>query len=254
MAGVIHSLYRYPVKGFSPEVLTSANLVAGGYFPCDRLYAIENGSSGFDPAAPTFVSKNRFTVLARIPKVAQARTVYDEASGVISVTAEDHPSFSGDLRGEEGRTAFAAWLTRFLDSDDLDGPLKVLTAPPHRFTDDIKGFVSMVNLESVRDLETRLGRAVDPLRFRANLYVDGWPAWSELELQPGAPVKIGGAATTVHKPITRCIATHVDPQTGERDIDLVPALRELYGHLYCGVYLNVAAEGSVETGDAAVIS
>jgi len=254
MPGVIRSLYRYPVKGFSPEPLASAHLVAGGYFPCDRLYAVENGPSGFDSAAPGFISKTRFTVLARIPKVALARTAYNEASGVLSVTADDHPSFSGDLRGEAGRAALAAWLTSFLDADDLNGPLKVLTAPPHRFTDDIKGFVSVINLESVRDLEARLGRAVDPLRFRANLYVDGWPAWSELDLQTGAKIRIGAAQTNVYKPITRCIATHVDPGTGERDIDMVSALRALYGHLYCGVYLNVTAGGRVETGDAAEIS
>jgi uncharacterized protein YcbX len=249
MPGVVRSLYRYPVKGFSPEPLARADLVAGGYFPCDRLYAVENGPSGFDPAAPAFVSKTRFTVLARIPKVALARTAYDEASGVFSITAEGHPPFSGDLRGEEGRSALAAWLTAFLDADDLNGPLQVLTAPPHRFTDDVKGFVSIVNLASVRDLEDKLGRPVDPLRFRANLYLDGGPAWSELDLQPGAAVTIGQARAAVHKPITRCVATHVDPKTGERDIDMVQALRALYDHLYCGVYLNVTVGGRVQTGD-----
>jgi uncharacterized protein YcbX len=254
MAGVIRSLYRYPVKGFSPEPLTGADLIAGDYFPCDRLYAVENGHSGFDPHAPAFVSKTRFTVLARIPKVALARTAYDEASGVFSVTADDRPPFSGDLRSEAGRVALAEWLTAFLDADDLNGPLKVLTAPPHRFTDDIKGFVSVINLESVRDLEQRLGRPIDPLRFRANLYVDGWPAWSELTLQPGAEVTIGAARGSIYKPITRCIATHVDLKTGERDIEMVPALRELYGHPYCGVYLNVTAGGRVQIGDAAELS
>ena len=249
MVGVLRSLYRYPVKGFSPEPLVRADLAPGAYFPCDRLYAVENGPSGFDPGAPAFVSKNRFTVLARIPKVALARTAYDEASTVFSVTAEDRPPFRGELRSEAGRAALAAWLTAFLGPQDLDGPLKVLTAPPHRFTDDIKGFVSLINLESVRDLEKKLGRQVDPLRFRANLYIDGWPAWSELDLPSGAEVTIGAVRTSLYKPITRCIATHVDPDTGELDIEMVPALRALYGHLYCGVYLNVTAGGRVETGD-----
>ena len=48
----IASLYRHPVKGFTPERLTSAMLEAGACFPCDRLYAVEDGPSGFDPAAP----------------------------------------------------------------------------------------------------------------------------------------------------------------------------------------------------------
>jgi uncharacterized protein YcbX len=251
MLGRIRSLYRYPVKGFSPEPLAAADLESGAYFPCDRLYAVENGPSGFDPLAPAFVSKTRFTVLARVPKLARARPAYNEESGVFSVAADGYEPFSGDLRREEGRAALAAWLTDFLGSDEVNGPLKVLTAPPHRFTDDIKGFVSAVNLESVRELETKLGRPVDPLRFRANLYVEGWPAWSELDLAPGAPVRIGEAQTRVYKPITRCIATHVDPETGERDIDMVPALRDLYGHLYCGVYLDVTDGGRVRRGDPA---
>ncbi len=251
MLGHIASLYRYPVKGFTPERLARADLEAGGYFPCDRVYAVENGPSGFDPSAPAFISKSRFTVLARIPKVALARTRYDEDSGVLSVTADGHAPFEADLHHEAGRTAFADWLTGFLDPDDVNGPLQVLCAPPHRFTDDIGGFVSIINLASVRDLEARLGRTLDPLRFRGNIHVEGWPAWSELDIAPGAEVRLGAARATVYKPITRCIATHVDPQTGERDIDLVPALRDLYGHLYCGVYLNVVGGGRVREGDPA---
>jgi len=254
MPGQIASLYRYPVKGFSPERLARADLEAGGYFPCDRVYAVENGPSGFDPAAPAFVSKGRFTVLARIPKVARARTRFDEASGVLSVTADGCAGFSGDLEQAAGRAAFAAWLTDFLGPDEVNGPLKVLSAPPHRFTDDIRGYVSVINLASVRDLAARLDRPLDPLRFRGNIHVEGWPAWAELGFAPGAELRLGGALATMHKPITRCIATHVDPVTGERDIDLVPALRALYGHLYCGVYLNVTGSGRVQEGDPAELA
>ena len=56
MTGHIAALYRHPVKGFTPERLSHAELTAGGPFPCDRLYAVENGPSGFDPAAPVVFS------------------------------------------------------------------------------------------------------------------------------------------------------------------------------------------------------
>ena len=49
----VASLYRYPVKGLSPERVSRAGLLEGGYFPGDRLYAVENGPSGFDPHART---------------------------------------------------------------------------------------------------------------------------------------------------------------------------------------------------------
>ena len=86
MTGHIAALYRHPVKGFTPERLSHAELTAGGPFPCDRLYAVENGPSGFDPCAPGFIPKQKFTVLAAIPEVAKARTAYDEASATLTAT------------------------------------------------------------------------------------------------------------------------------------------------------------------------
>ncbi len=249
MIGHVVSMYRHPVKGFTPERVAAVELVEGAYFPCDRLYAIENGPSGFDPQTPAHVSKTRYTVLASIPRVALARTEYDERTGVLSVSASGVEPFAGDLREEDGKQGFAAWLTNFLDPDDQRGPLKVLAAPPYRFTDDPDGYVSVVNLASVRDLEARIGQPVDPLRFRANITLDGWPAWSELGLAPGARVSLGAATVEMLEPTVRCVATHVSPETGERDIKLVAALRELYGHMHFGVYMKVVAGGVVREGD-----
>jgi uncharacterized protein YcbX len=254
MSGRIAALYRHPVKGFTPERLEAAVLEAGAYFPCDRLYAVENGPSGFDEAAPVHLSKMKFAVLATLPALARARTAYDEASGVLTVAADGLAPFSGDLTGEVGRAAFAAWLSGFVGEEDRRGDLRVLkTSGAHRFTDDAKGAVSVINLASVRDLEARLGRPVDPLRFRANLHVEGWEPWSELAFAPGAELAIGDATVRVVKPIVRCVATHVDPATGQRDIDLVPALHRHYGHLHCGLYLNVSWGGRVAVGDRAAV-
>lgn len=244
----IASIYRHPVKGFTPERLTAATLEAGACFPCDRLYAVEDGPSGFDPAAPAHISKMKFTVLAKIPAVAKARTAYDEATGVFTARAEGQPDFAGDLRGESGRAGLEAWLTTLL-ADDIRGPLKVVEGPgAYRFMDSKSGYVSIVNLASVRDLGQRLGMELDPLRFRANLYVEGWPAWVENDWT-GKVVTVGGATAEVLKPIVRCAATHVCPTTAERDVDLVKALFDNYGHMFCGIYLNVTEGGAVREGD-----
>ena len=244
----IASIYRHPVKGFTPERLTSARLEAGACFPCDRLYAVEDGPSGFDPAAPDHISKMKFAVLAKIPAVAKARTAYDEATGVFSARAEGRPDFAGDLRTDAGRAALEVWLTDLLDGE-ITGPLKVIEGPgAHRFMDSKSGFVSIVNLASVRDLGRMIGRDLDPLRFRANLYVEGWPAWAENDWT-GRTVTIGGATAEVLKPIVRCAATHVDPTTAERDVELVKALFDAYGHMFCGIYLNVTGGGVVGEGD-----
>ncbi len=52
------------------------------------------------------------------------------------------------------------------------------------------------------------------------------------------------------KPIVRCAATCVDPTTAERDLDVTKALFDNYGHMFCGVYVQVTAGGRVSVGDA----
>lgn len=246
----IAALFRHPIKGFTPEKLDHAALVRGGMFPGDRLYAVEDGPCGFDPAAPGWIPKQKFTVLAKIAQVAKARTAFDDATGVLTATADGAPDFSGNLTHETGKDAFAAWLTALL-GEAADGPLRVIDGLGHRFLDHPLGHVSIINLASVRDLEQRIGRPVDPLRFRGNLYVDGWPAWAENDWT-GRKVRLGEVETTVFKPIVRCAAPGVDPATAVRDIDVTAELHGLYGHLLCGIYVQVDAGGTVRAGDQAV--
>jgi uncharacterized protein YcbX len=244
----IAAIYRHPVKGFTPERLDHADLAAGAPFPCDRIFAVENGPSGFDPKAPTHISKQKFTALAPIPDVAKARTAYDEASGTLTAHAEGRPDFCGLLAQADGAAAFAAWLQELL-GDAARGPLRVVSAPGHRFMDHPLGHVSIINLATVRDLEARIGRPVDPLRFRGNIYVEGWPAWAESGWT-GRELMVGFARVRVVKPIVRCAATHVDPGTAERDMDVVKALFDNYGHMNLGVYVHVTDSGRIALGDA----
>lgn len=249
MTGHIAALYRHPVKGFTPERVAQADLTAGGAFPCDRLFAVENGPSGFDPEAPSFIPKSKFAVLAHIAEVARARTAYDEATQTLSASADGHPDISARLTEAAGAEAFAAWLTGLL-GEAAGGPLRVIAAPDaHRFTDHPLGHVSIINLASVRELEARIGRAVDPLRFRANLYVEGWPAWAENDWT-GRELMLGWARAKVFKPIVRCTATHVNPATAERDMEIVKALFDNYGHMNCGIYVHMTSSGRICVGDA----
>jgi uncharacterized protein YcbX len=248
VAGVAAAIARHPVKGFTPEPLERVHLNAGEYFPCDRLYAVEDGSCGFDPAAPAHIAKQRFTVLAKLPKVARARTRYDEASATLSVHADGSAPLEACLAEPAGREAFAGWLTSFL-GDDASGPLRVLAAPHgHRFMDHPQGYVSIINLASVRAIESRVGRPLDPLRFRGNIYVEGWPAWVE-NATPGMGVRLGGAEGRVFKTITRCLATHVDPTSGVADVDVTGTLFNAFNHLLCGVYVEIERGGGLMLGD-----
>jgi len=250
MSGHVAAIYRHPVKGFTPEPLPHVDLAPGAGFPHDRVWAVENGPSGYDPDSPAFTPKQKFTVLAAIPKVAAARTRFDETTGVLSAEAPGAPTFAGRLDDADARDGFAAWLTAFLDPDDIRGPLKVVDARgAFRFTDHPLGQVSVINMASVRDLSQKMDVELDPLRFRGNLYVEGWPAWAETEWE-GRELMVGWARAKVFKPIVRCAATEVDPTTAVRDLEVVKALFDNYGHMFCGIYIQMTSTGRVGLGDA----
>jgi uncharacterized protein YcbX len=251
VAATIAALLRHPIKGFTPEKAAAARLEIGAPFPGDRLYAVEDGPCGFDPAAPGFIPKTRFAVLAKIAEVARVRTAYDVETGALRASAPGAPPFRASLRAPAGRAAFAAWLGGVL-GEAASGPLRLIDGGGWRFLDHPGGHVSILNLASVRDLAARLGRPLDPLRFRANLLVEGWPAWVE-NAWTGRELVIGGAHARVFQPITRCAAPGVDPATAMRDIDVVGALFEQYGHRLCGIYVQVTASGEVAEGDAVAL-
>jgi len=113
-----------------------------------------------------------------------------------------------------------------------------------------KKVVSIINLASVAAVEAAAGAPVNPLRFRGNLYVAGWPAWHEFSLL-GHVLTIGeGAQLKVVKRIQRCAATDVDPDTGIRDLSIPHTLLQNFNHTDCGVYAEVTAPGGIAVGDA----
>lgn len=246
----LESLYRYPVKGLSPERLDAVELTPGTYFPGDRLFAVENGPSGFDPAAPVHQPKIKFLMLMRHEALAQLDTRYDPATGVLTIRQGGTVATEGDLATPEGRAVIERFLERFLP-EAMRGPARVLTAPDgYRFTDSPRGFVSLLNLASVAAVETMTGAAVDPLRFRANLHLSGLEPWAELDLVDRVITTSGGLALRVLKRTQRCAATNVDPATGQRDLAIPQALDRHLGHTDCGIYAEVLTGGALRPGDA----
>jgi uncharacterized protein YcbX len=244
----VAELYRYPVKGLSPEPLESTALTPGEPIPFDRAYAIENGPSGFDPTAPRHFPKIAFLMLMRNERLAELRTHFDEATHLFTIRHRGNLVAEGNLETAEGRQAIEAFFEIY-SASELRGPPRVLTAPPgHTFCDTSSKVVSVINLATVKAIGRKIGANVHPLRFRGNLYVEGLPAWDEFGWS-GKRVTIGGAAFEVVKRTQRCAATNVDPETGKRDLAIPRSLMEAYGHSDCGVYLRVIAGGRLAVND-----
>ena len=248
----IASIYRYPVKGLSPEPLPRVALCIGGTLPADRRYAIENGPSGFDPAAPAWMPKSYFLMLMRDERLAGLSSRFEDDTHLLIIRANGKVAARGDLETPEGRAAIEDFFaTNF--AGELKGPPKVISGGGHSFSDVAKKVVSIINLGSIAAIEGIVGEPVHPLRFRANLYVDGWPAWHEFELL-GQTLAIGDVRLKVVKRIVRCAAVNVDPETAARDLDIPHTLTRRLGHAECGIYAEVIAGGTVATGDEVIVS
>lgn len=254
VTSTIAAIYRYPVKGLSPEKLDRVRLAPGDCLPHDRRFAIALPSTRFDPERPEWLSKTHFVMLMRDAALAQLETRFDPDSGELSISDETGLSLRARLTEPEGRREAAAFLGEFL-GDAVARPLRIVEAPGHAFADARRKptatadkYVSLINLASIAALEEAVEAPVDPLRFRANVYFRGTPSWGELEWI-GAEIGLGRARLRVVAPITRCAATEVNPATAERDLDVVAALRRGFGHNLMGIYAEVIEGGEIANGD-----
>jgi uncharacterized protein YcbX len=242
------AIYRYPVKGLSPEALPRVVLAAGETLPFDRAYAIANGPAPFDPAAPMTIPKAYFLMLMKNERLAALRTRFDDRRHHLTVVEHGAAVAEGRLDSAEGRAAIEAYFNRAF-KDELRGPARVLHSPRHSFSDTAAKALSAINLATVQEIAGKIRRPVDPLRFRGNLLLDGLEPWAEFSWV-GRRIRIGNAILEGLARIDRCAATNVDPRTGGRDLQIPDGLRAAYGHIDCGIYLKVVAGGAIVLGDA----
>ena len=244
----IEHLYRYPVKGLTAEALEEVAVASGEALPWDRAFALAQGDAPFDPAAPRWLRKTHFMCLMANARAALLRASFDAASGTLLIRAPNGDHIAASPLTEAGRARLAAWLAAFLGPEARGTP-RFHHAPGHSFSDTAAKVVSVINLASLADLARRAGAPRHHLRFRANLYLSGAPAWNELGWV-GQELLAGSARLRVIKRIPRCPATEVNPDTAERDANPPAELRAAFGHVDCGVYAEVIAGGHLVVGDA----
>jgi len=242
----VGALYRYPVKGLSPEPLQRVSLRVGETFPFDRAYAIENGLGRFDPAAPRHLPKVNFLMLMRDERLATLKASFDDQSETLTILRDGKQVARGQLTTPLGRQLIEQFIAAYMRSE-LRGAPKIVHAAGHSFSDVAAKCLHVVNLATVRELERVAGRPIDPLRFRANLYLDGVTPWAEFAWLD-KELRIGEARLSVFARTTRCEATNVDPATGARDMAIPAHLMRTWGHQDFGIYAKVVAGGEIGIG------
>ncbi len=244
----IEHLYRYPVKGLTAEALDQTRVEAGGAIPWDRAFALAQGDAPFDPAAPVWLQKQNFMCLMRNARIAALRSSFDPRTGELAIRAPDGSAVVAPALTEEGRARIGAFLTAFLGEEARGAP-RFHHVPGHVFGDQGQPVVSLINLASLADYEARQGAPRERMRFRANVYFSGAPAWAEFDWV-GRQIQLGRASLRVLKRTVRCPATEVNPATAERDARPIQELRALYGHSDLGVHAEVLEGGEFALGDA----
>lgn len=238
-------IYRYPVKGFTPEPLIRTRLEAGGGIAFDRACAFVCGNLPDPPVAGGWVPARTFYQLTVYPELANYTAEFDDSEGrVLTITAPDGAMARADLDMPQAFAGINRLIRERFEAGPHATPELFVQAPGRGQWDFTDTAVSIINLASVRSLSEAIGEKLDPLRFRANLYIDGIDAWEEFALI-GRRLKVGDAEIEVMRPAMRCAATSADPSTGDTSINVPVALRKLTGHLFCGVYARVAKSGDI---------
>ena len=180
-------------------------------------------------------------------RLASVRTVLDTTTLHVLARREDVVVADGNLADAADRAALERFFWTLLPGFP---PLpRLVQAKAGHFMDKPDSVISLVNLATGRDLERRWGTRIDPLRFRANIAIDGVESWEEFGWV-GHHLDVGGTVFDVDRRNGRCGATNVDPATGQGDRDIPSKLRAAFGHKDFGIYLTVGSGGSIAVGQS----
>jgi GntR family transcriptional regulator/MocR family aminotransferase len=244
---VLTSIYRYPIKGLSPQPVSRVFLTAGKPFPSDRVFALARPNTPIDIQAPKWAKKGMFVMLMLDDALAQVKTHLDVDTMQFTIMQGNRQILIANLDDEGDCANIEEYFHRLVPT--LRSAPRLVRARGGHFMDKPDNVLSLINLATVKSLGEQWGYDINPLRFRANFYIDGAKPWEEFDWI-GADLRIGGASFRVERRNGRCGATNVNPDTGRRDLDIPGSLRAAFGHKDLGVYLSTRESGTVEAGDA----
>jgi uncharacterized protein YcbX len=251
------ALYRYPVKGFTPEACETLTVLDEGRIAGDRVLGVRFADT--EAADDAWSRKTGMLVLMNTPGLARLHVRFDEKAFRLQISLGTSLLLD-ELLSAEGRGRIGAVLTDYvlkLEENPLTGhperlPLRVIgDGYSPRYHDDAAGRVTLHGRGSLQTLQTTLGNEVSELRFRSNIAIDGLSAWEE-QSWVGRKIRIGAVEFDVVKPKTRCLATHANPVTGERDLPVLTTLTQKFGQqnpTFGMAMLPSGAGGQIRVGD-----
>ncbi len=251
--------YRYPLKGFTPEARDTLSILPSGRVAGDRVLGVRFA----DTPAPdhAWSPKTGMLALVNTPGLARLEARFDDLAGRLCLSLDSQTLVDASL-GADGRQRIAEALSTFvlaLEHNPLVGhpermPLRVIGdgATP-RYHDNEAGQVTLHGRASLHALAWAVGGGdLSELRFRSNIAIEGADAWEELGWL-GRRVRIGLVEFQVARSKVRCLATHANPATGERDLSMMTTLMATFAQerpTFGVALVPTGAGGVVRVGDA----
>ena len=257
--GIVESLWRYPVKSMRGHEIPEAFLGFSGVYG-DRCYAIKDSAArvGFPylnaPRQPRMLGyQPRFRSSVR---AAHPPNLMEAMSIPPGVTPGNAGPNDLDLdvvtpSGEVLPVDDPALLE--LLADGLRGEHSLSLIRSDRALTDCRP-VSLISLQSIRQIGDEFGVTLDKLRFRANIYLDlaAGEGFCE-DTFVGRKLRIGAdTMIMVLERDPRCKMISLDPANGAHDPDIFRSVAREH-EANAGVYCAVLVEGIVRTGDAVAV-
>jgi uncharacterized protein YcbX len=252
--GTVESLWRYPVKSMGGETMAEAFMGFSGFYG-DRCFAFKNSTArkGFPYLnAPTQQQMLRYRPQFRYPErsvkppnLAEAMSI---APGVNPANGEPEDLILDVVTPSGAVVAVDDPALIAMLREGLPGENRLTLARSDRALTDCRP-VSLISVQTVRQIETELGIPVDKRRFRANLYLDlaSDRGFAEDELV-GRKLRIGTSAViSVLERDPRCKMISLDPDTGEHNPEVLRKVAQAHA-AFAGVYCAVLVEGVLKKG------
>jgi uncharacterized protein len=254
----VAALYRYPVKGFTPEECSSLSVLESGRIAGDRVLGVRFANA--EEQGEGWGTKHEFVALVNTPGLARLAVGFDHDRLRLRIRLDGKLLVEAGV-DDAGRRQIAAAVQHYvlqLEENPLAArperlPLRVVgDGRTPRYQDDPDGGVTLHGRESLAALAAFA--AVPDLseqRFRSNIAIEGLEAWEE-QRWVGRRIAIGEVEFEVPEPKTRCLATHANPMTGKRDLRVMQILPKAFPRpepTFAIAMMPAGRSGTIRVGD-----
>jgi uncharacterized protein YcbX len=254
--GTVESLWRYPVKSMRgtemPEVFMGFSGIYG-----DRCYAFKSSAArkGFPYLnasvqqqmllySPQFRHPERATKPPNLTEAESIEPGANPANGDAEDMIVDVVAPSGEIVSIDDPA-----LMKLLGEGISEEHRLELVRSDRALTDCRP--VSLVSLQTIRQIDSELEIPIDKRRFRANIYFSFAAennGFAE-DAFVGRRLRIGSKATVmILERDPRCKMISLDPDTGEHNPEVFRKVAQAHD-AFAGVYCAVLVEGSLKKGD-----